>query len=469
MYAKLAQGLKSFDLLGLEINLQMNGLKTYNTYPGVICTLVLMAFVMYSFIQMVNDIQNGANPVTSKTSLYLSQNEGFSFPANTFIFVAYVGDSNGLFIKNTAQKTYYTLTFRRRVFSASPKIEYLDFGPCSNNSLAFFGLAGKSLPSTWLSCISDDIFFKDGGVEIQNSFRLANFTKYQFQINRCVNSTTANYVCASNEEIDAKLQNAIVTFSFPLYEYNALNYTHPYQVKVALRQMTINPQNIKVTNIVYKQSQSLTEQNTFYFFPTQKLDLGLEYYESYLDLQSGAPNGYIGGVQLYLDDQKYVYHRQYQNIFNIFGTIGGTFSVLRTILMILLQPIQKLSFATIMFNRLSNKKKHLRIVDYFKSPNQRQVIKEQYQIIQKAIELESYMEIMLKFENDLLTFRSDKLVIQNPNLFKSQRLQMDKSNDMGSQRIDQLDIIEQQSQNQQVMSSKRMSFNSQDYIVNDER
>ena len=32
------------------------------------------------------------------------------------------------------------------------------------------------------------------------------------------------------------------------------------------------------------------------------------------------------------------------------------------------------------------------------------------------------MEIMLKFENDLLTFRSDKLVIQNPNLFKSQRL-----------------------------------------------
>ena len=53
----------------------MNGLKTYNTYPGVICTLLLMSFVMYSFIQMVNDIQNGANPVTSKTSLYLSQNE----------------------------------------------------------------------------------------------------------------------------------------------------------------------------------------------------------------------------------------------------------------------------------------------------------------------------------------------------------------------------------------------------------
>ncbi|KAM3141211.1 hypothetical protein pb186bvf_006596 [Paramecium bursaria] len=469
MYAKLAQGLKNFDLLGLQINLQMNGLKTYNTYPGVFCTLFLISFVLYSFIQMVNDIQNGANPVTSKTSQYL---QAFSFPATTFMFVAYVGDANGIFIQNTAKKTYYTLTFRRRSFSAIPTIEYINFGPCSNNSLEFFGLAGKSLPAAWLSCISDDVFFKDGGIEIENSFRLTNFTKYQFQINRCINSTTANYVCATNEEIDAKLQNAIVTFSFPLYEFNALNYTHPYQVKVALRQMTINPQNIKVTNIVYKQSQSLTEQNTFYFFPTQKFDLGLEYYESFLDIQSGTTNGYIGGVQLYLDDQKYVYHRQYQNIFNIFGTIGGTFSVLRTILMILLQPFQKLSFATTMVNRLSNKKKHLKIVDYFKLPHQREIIREQYQIIQKAIELECYMEIMLKFENDLLTFRSDKLVSQNPNLFKSQRQQQDKSNDIGTQKMEHLNIMELQSQNNEVieaMSPKIVSFNSQDYIVNDER
>ena len=35
-------------------------------------------------------------------------------------------------------------------------------------------------------------------------------------------------------------------------------------------------------------SESFTEQNAFYFFPTQKLDVGIEYYESYLDLFDGV-------------------------------------------------------------------------------------------------------------------------------------------------------------------------------------
>ena len=64
---------------------------------------------------------------------------------------------------------------------------------------------------------------------------------------------------------------------------------------------------------------------------------------------------------------KFVYHRSYQNIFNIFGTIGGTFSVLKMLFMIILKPFQKLSFTTTMFNKISGKKKHLRVYEYFTS------------------------------------------------------------------------------------------------------
>lgn len=64
MYAKLLENAKKFDLLGLEINLQMNGLKTYNTFPGLFFTILLMTFLLYSFIEMVTDIQNGVNPIT---------------------------------------------------------------------------------------------------------------------------------------------------------------------------------------------------------------------------------------------------------------------------------------------------------------------------------------------------------------------------------------------------------------------
>ena len=47
---------KKLDILGLEINFQMNGLRTYNTYMGLMLTLLLMAFMLYSFLQMLLDI-----------------------------------------------------------------------------------------------------------------------------------------------------------------------------------------------------------------------------------------------------------------------------------------------------------------------------------------------------------------------------------------------------------------------------
>ncbi|KAM3136962.1 hypothetical protein pb186bvf_010875 [Paramecium bursaria] len=480
MYARIAESAKKFDILGLEINFQMNGLRTYNTYPGLFFTMLLTSFLLYSFIQMVNDIQNGVNPITQKTSQYLQQNEGFNFPAQTFVFVVYIGDSNGIYIQNTPQKTYYTIQFRKRVFGfTGSNITQLGFGQCSQSQLELYEIYGANLPRQFLQCPSDDVFLKDNVMNIQNSLHLQNFTRFQFQVYRCVNSTTANYTCASNEEIDAKLQNAVLSYSFPFYEFNSLNFTKPYEIKVGTKQMTINTQNTKVTNIVYKQSQTFTEQNTFYFFPDQRKDLGIEYYETFLDLQSGTSNGYLGGVQFQLDDQKFIYQRTYQNILNIFGALGGTFSVLRTILLILLKPLQKLSFATIMFNKISNKRQ-IRISDYFKSNKQRQVIQEYYDIIQKAIELESYMEIMLKYENDLLTFRSDKLVTLNAELFKSQRLQnLTEKNDIQiANRLEEaevpLDLNIQQLQFEQVQSAremsqrvirdKRVSYNSDDYI-----
>ena len=56
MYAKIAEGAKNFDMLGLEINFLMNGSRTYNTFPGLFFTMLLSSFLLYSFIQMVHDI-----------------------------------------------------------------------------------------------------------------------------------------------------------------------------------------------------------------------------------------------------------------------------------------------------------------------------------------------------------------------------------------------------------------------------
>ena len=75
MYSKIAESAKKFDMLGLEVNFLMNGSRTYNTYPGLIFTSLLASFLLYSFVQMIYDIENGVNPITQKTSVYLEQNE----------------------------------------------------------------------------------------------------------------------------------------------------------------------------------------------------------------------------------------------------------------------------------------------------------------------------------------------------------------------------------------------------------
>ncbi|KAM3136975.1 hypothetical protein pb186bvf_010888 [Paramecium bursaria] len=434
----------------------------------------LFVFMFYSFLQMLLDIQNGANPVTSRTSQYIQQNDGFAFPANSFIFVVYVGDSKGQYIENTPQMTYFTLQFIRQRLGTEYQVTAYPLQKCNSTVIQYLQSQGANIPYQQVQCLSDDVISQDGAIKLENSLYQQNVTKYQLQIFRCINNTRANYVCASNEEIDAKLQNGQVIFSYPLYEFNALNYTNPYQIKVGMRYIALNVQNLKVLNLVYKMSESYTQQNALYFFPTEKLDVGIEYYESYLDIFTGVQNGVIGVIQIHLDNMKFVYHRSYQNIFNIFGTLGGTFSVLKVLLMLILKPFQKLSFTTTMFNKISGKKKPLRMYDYFTSKIQRNIIKEQYSIIQQAIELESYMEMMLKFENNFLTFRSDKLVSAYPELFKSQKLQsegieIDRLQDNQIQGIDQqLDIIIQQHNFQDENKQKQIS-QSDDYVVNNER
>ena len=55
---------REFDLLGLDITFLINGNRTYTTFAGLVFTLILLSFLLISFVQMIYDIQNGANPVT---------------------------------------------------------------------------------------------------------------------------------------------------------------------------------------------------------------------------------------------------------------------------------------------------------------------------------------------------------------------------------------------------------------------
>ncbi|KAM3128942.1 hypothetical protein pb186bvf_018930 [Paramecium bursaria] len=470
---RIVQLLKHIDILGLNLNFSINSNRTYNTWLGLTFSLLLLSFLLYSFIQMIDDIQSGTNPIKQKSSFYLQQNEGFQFPAYSFIFAVAVLDQNSQYIINTPEKTYFTLRFRKFVYGGD--LTTYGFGKCNKHIIRYLQDHGAQFDTEHISCVNDDIISQDGGIELQNSFHLKNFTKYQLQILKCKNSTTANYVCATNQEIDAKLDNGQVIYTFPQFEFNPLNYSNPYQIKVGVRYNTINVKDTKIMNLSYKQSQSITEQNILYFFPSQKLDKGIEYYEAYNDQQSGSKDGFVFGIYLYLDDQNIIYKRTYQNIFNIFGSIGGTFSVLKILFMILLQPLQKLSLSITMFNKISDKQKPIRIIDYFKSKKQRYLIEEYYKVIQKALELESYMDIMLKYENNLLTFRLDKLVLQNSNLLKSQNLQFQQncqdainqqSNKIKSQQV--IQIIDQQT-SQPININQRSSRISLDVLESEER
>ncbi|KAM3128961.1 hypothetical protein pb186bvf_018949 [Paramecium bursaria] len=345
---------------------------------------------------------------------------GFKFPSHGFLFTILILDSNGSYIENTEDKTYYTIQFQKQIVGQDQTT--YNIGQCGQWIKEYFYNQGSQMDLDEIQCIDEQIFSQDSGILLENSLVLKNFIYNELQIFRCQNSTTQNFTCAFDEEIDSKLSNGFVGYSYPQYQFDPLNYSLPFQMKVATRQLTLNIKDQKTINVAQKLSQSLTEQNIFYFFPEQKIENGIEYYETIIDQQVGIVDGQIFGMNFYLDDQKIVYKRTYQNILNIFGSIGGTFSVLKIMFMIILQPIQQLLLTLTMYNKISGKQKPIKIQDYFKSTQKRQIIQEYSQIISKLMELYSYMEIMLKYENDMLTFRLDKLAAQNCDLLKSQTM-----------------------------------------------
>ncbi|KAM3136966.1 hypothetical protein pb186bvf_010879 [Paramecium bursaria] len=453
--------IKNLDILGLDINFQINNNRTYISYPGLFFTCIIMTFMMISFINMILDIQNGANPITQRTSELLQQNEGFSFSSYSFLFIVFIGDARSQYIENTKQKTYYNLQFQKQVYDSAYTSTNYDFEKCDNALIDGLTQYGAYIPKNQVWCPNNNILGKQSSIRLENSFYLKNFTKYSLQIQRCFNSTKADYVCASNEEIDEKLQNAQVIFSFPHYEFDALNYTQPYQLKIGQRFMTINVQNSKSINLIYKYSKSLSEQNAFYFFPYEKLHEGIEYFESILDLSQGIQNNCLGIIQFYIDNKKFVYHRTYQNILSVFGALGGTYSVLKVIFMLILKPyVQQNQWKT----------ETIKIYGLL----QINKVKEGYTgILQNntiSNRIKTYMEMVLKFENDLLTFRSDKLVVLNADLINSQRIldiprQQEKQHKLDSRE----DEIVKFNSDPKTTNPQRLSHFSQDYVVNDER
>ncbi|KAM3136964.1 hypothetical protein pb186bvf_010877 [Paramecium bursaria] len=450
---------KNLDMLGLDLSFQINRNGKYTTYAGLFFTFTRFTFMIISFIQRINDIQNDAHPITQRTSELLQQDEGISIPVESFLFMVYVGDPYTQYIENTNKKKYYTLKFEKWVYGTELKQISYEFGKCNEKTLEYLATQSSNLQRNQLSsCLRFDMH---QDMTIENSVQHENFSKFVFQIHMCQFHYCRLWyfiktliVCASNEEIDAKLQKALVICSFPQYEFNALNY------------LSILNQN-RIMNLVYRQSQFYTEQNAFYFFPQEKLDVGLEYYESYFDLQSGITDNCLRFIQLYIDNQKYVYHRTYQNIFNIFGALGGTFSVLRTIFVLILKPIQKLSFVTSMFNKISGQKKKLRFIDFFKVKKQRKIIYDYYQIIHQAMELESYLDMILKYENSQLTFRSERLIQSNFSLLKAQRvMDIPIQSDRGEKLSIGAEDIVVKHINQEIIRAKKDNYSS-DYICID--
>ena len=60
---KLLNVVKQCDMLGLNLNFHIENNKSFNTWPGVMSSLLLFSFLLYSFIQMIFDIQRGVNPI----------------------------------------------------------------------------------------------------------------------------------------------------------------------------------------------------------------------------------------------------------------------------------------------------------------------------------------------------------------------------------------------------------------------
>ena len=334
MKEKLINILEIQDAFKSPFQFLFNGKRDIHVPFGMILSLIINFANICLTITLIRQLINHSEPDVNYAKFTSSMTVNMSLNTRELLFTIAIRDQNYNIINDPSYG--YILPTYERTYSNKGNFEIeivtLDFMNCSNVYPLFEEL-GVSDRFNSTGLINYNCYNFTEPIIIGGKYGTDFYANLDFYIMKCRNSSDSDIICKSEEEIDSVMQNGWLQITYVSSYIDFYNYSNPIQYITEDSYINLDISMNKQLFIYFSSLEIYSENNIV--FSNKKKETSSKHDSTITDIISVLDDGIISSVMVCPSFSIDKYYRKYIKIQEIGASIGGLYSGLSLIVVII--------------------------------------------------------------------------------------------------------------------------------------
>ncbi len=334
MKEKLINILEIQDAFKSPFQFLFNGKRDIHVPFGMILSLIINFANICLTITLIRQLINHSEPDVNYAKFTSSMTVNMSLNTRELLFTIAIRDQNYNIIDDPSYG--YILPTYERTYSKDGNFEIeivnLDFMNCSNVYPLFEEL-GVSDRFNSTGLINYNCYNFTEPIIIGGKYGTNFYANLDFYIMKCRNSSDSDIICKSEEEINSVMQNGWLQITYVSSYIDFNNYSNPIQYITEDSYINLDVSMNKQLYIYFSSLEIYSENNII--FSNRKKETSTKQDTTITDIISVLDDGVISSVMVCPSFSIEKYYRKYIKIQEIGASIGGLYSGLSLIVVII--------------------------------------------------------------------------------------------------------------------------------------
>ena len=334
MKSRIIDLLEVQDTLKSPFQFLFHGRRNIHFPLGIVLSLLINIASICLSVTLLLELLNHSKPSVNYAKFLSSMTTNMTLNSKELLFTIAFRDKNYQLINDPSIATLIATYERTITINGDIKIEIidLDFMNCSNVFPLFkeFGVDNR-FNSTGL--INYNCYNYSEPIIIGGKYGTEFYGNLAFYIAKCRNSTDSNITCKTEEEIDDLIQKGWLQITYVSSYVDFNNYSNPIQYVTEDTYIMFDVLMNKKMYIYFSPLEIHSENNII--FSNQNTEIATKHDITTTDIISVLDNGIISSIMVCPSFTVDKYYRRYIKIQEIGASIGGLYSGLSVIAIVL--------------------------------------------------------------------------------------------------------------------------------------
>ena len=329
------------DIFRLPVTLFLNGSVKISTFIGKFITVLIIGFLVYFLWN--SDLLQKTHPQILSKEVKLDRRPIIFLNNDNFTLVVGLADSNNDFMVDPTMFTF-NLVYHQEINSEIISQEY-PLTLCEQKNVdnnRFF-----NIPIKGTYCLPNEIY------KLEGYWDEDSINYLYIELIKCVNSTSNNNSCKSNDDINSFLQDYYLDIYIENPNVDYSNYENPFKREISIFYQKISFQLFKSIEFYLKPVIIYTDEGLFSETIESKNNLVVGDYMNDIGF-SDIDSIYLATISIYSSNQCNQISRKYQKIQDVLAQFGGICNVLIIIGFFLSKIENQFNFGFIVMNEIYN-------------------------------------------------------------------------------------------------------------------